>query len=107
MVVVVVVVVVAVVVVPILPHPPSAYAGFSGHDATVNLARSSLHPATIDTIATEVGGLTAGELECLNSWIAHYKKKYPLVGRIANNAGALELEPSNPRANDEGDCVVS
>lgn len=92
--------------------PGAAYAIFAGRDATVNLGRSSLLTSTIGSEAKDVG-MTAEDLECLCSWIAKYKQKYPIVGRIESNSDVLEMEPCSRKptnvgdAQEESECTIS
>jgi len=89
--------------------PGAGYGLFAGHDATVNLARTSLKPETIDALAADVG-LQQEQIECLEAWVTRYRQKYPIVGRIENNAEALSLTPvvaTSDGTPDESDCVIS
>ena len=89
--------------------PGAGYGLFAGHDATVNLARTSLKPETIDALAADVG-LQQEQIECLEAWVTRYRRKYPIVGRIENNAEALSLTPvvaTSDGTPDESDCVIS
>ncbi|KAI8916945.1 cytochrome b5-like heme/steroid binding domain-containing protein [Powellomyces hirtus] len=61
--------------------PGNGYHVFAGKDASRALGKSSLKPE--DCIA-DYSVLTPEEMETLDKWEAHYRKKYSVVGTVSD-----------------------
>ncbi|KND04955.1 uncharacterized protein SPPG_08863 [Spizellomyces punctatus DAOM BR117] len=61
--------------------PGKGYHVFAGKDASQALGKSSLKP---EECVPDYSSLTAEEMETLNKWEAHYKKKYNIVGKVVD-----------------------
>lgn len=65
--------------------PSGPYSNFAGHDASRGLALNSFEMDTIrgfDQPIDDLKGLSKDELEALNGWEEHFRKKYPVVGKL-------------------------
>lgn len=60
-------------------EPGQGYSVFAGKDASRALGKSSLKP---EDCIPDTTGMDAEELETLDKWEAHYRKKYPVVGTV-------------------------
>ncbi|KAJ3160600.1 hypothetical protein HDU86_000358 [Geranomyces michiganensis] len=60
--------------------PGASYSVFAGRDASRALGKSSLKEADC---VSNTDGMSEKELETLDQWLAFYKKRYPIVGKIA------------------------
>ncbi|TPX35508.1 hypothetical protein SmJEL517_g02116 [Synchytrium microbalum] len=88
--------------------PGAGYHVFAGKDASKALGMSSLKPE--DCIA-DYSGLDAEDMDTLNKWEAHYRKKYTVVGRVSVSVNnfCLFLPPTANQSiyDSEGCCGSS
>lgn len=65
--------------------PSGPYSNFAGHDASRGLALNSFDMETVrewDQPIDDLSDLKSEEQEALDGWEEHFKKKYPVVGKL-------------------------
>ncbi|XBW35844.1 hypothetical protein QEN19_001416 [Hanseniaspora menglaensis] len=65
--------------------PSGPYSNFAGHDASRGLATNSFDIEVIKDIDDEIDnleGLSEQQIEALNGWYEHFKRKYVYVGNL-------------------------
>ncbi|TPX51406.1 hypothetical protein SeMB42_g00450 [Synchytrium endobioticum] len=63
--------------------PGAGYHVFAGRDASRALGMSSLNP---DDCVSDYSGLNPEDMETLDKWEAHYRKKYPVIGHVVTTS---------------------
>ncbi|KAH3686782.1 hypothetical protein WICPIJ_002261 [Wickerhamomyces pijperi] len=71
--------------------PSGPYSNFAGHDASRGLALNSFDMADVrdwDQPIDDLKDLKPEESEALDGWEEHFKKKYPVVGKLVPEEGS-------------------
>lgn len=64
--------------------PGGPYAIFSGHDASLALAKTKVDPSLLNQ-KVDGSDISQEEMQTLQEWFEKYEGKYPKVGTVSSN----------------------